>query len=324
MSAVPDPAGAANVLLVRPLRAEELDMADRVRRLAFGTFLGLPDPLAFRGDTNPVRTRYLADPAGSFVAEADGEVVGSNFAVDWGSVGFFGPLSVHPDRWDRGIARRLVEAALDAFARRGTEHVGLFTFAHSPKHIALYQKYGFWPRYITAITGKPVGAGGVGSGWSTYSTLPVAEQESALAACRALADAVHPGLDLGREIAATARHGFGETVLLTDADALAGFAVCHCGPGTEAGGGVCYVKFGAARPGPGAEGVFGRLLDACESLAAARGLARLVAGVNTARREAYRALLARGFRAEVQGLAMDRPDEAGYNRPGIYVLDDWR
>ena len=51
---------------------------------------------------------------------------------------------------------------------------------------------------------------------------------------------------------------------------------------------------------------------------------RLVAGVNTSRREAYRAMLACGFRTDVQGLAMDRPDEAGYNRPGVYVIDDWR
>lgn len=318
-------ARAADGVLVRPLQAEELDEADRIRRLAFGTFLGLPDPLAFRGDARPVRTRYLADPAGSFAAEVDGALVGTNFVVDWGSVGFFGPLSVHPDLWDRGIARCLVEAVLDEFARRGTRHVGLFTFAQSPKHIALYQKYGFWPRYVTAIAGKPVGPRGPGGGWAAYSALPADGQRTILQECRALADAVHPGLDVAPEIAATARHGFGETVLLAGAGGnLAGFAVCHSGPGTEAGSGSCYIKFGAVRPGPGARDSFARLLDACEALAAVQGLARLVAGVNTARRGAYRALLARGFRTEVQGLAMDRPDEVGYNRPGAYLIDDWR
>ena len=66
------------------------------------------------------------------------------------------------------------------------------------------------------------------------------------------------------------------------------------------------------------------MLGSCEPLARARGLALLVAGDNTARREAYRRLLARGFRTDVLGLAMDRPDEAGYNRPDAYVIDDWR
>lgn len=325
MGAAPGTAIAADDVLVRPMRAEDLPAADRVRRLAFGTFLGLPDPLAFRGDASPVRTRYLADPEASFAAELDGELVGSNFAVAWGSVGFFGPLSVRPDLWDRGIARRLIEAALATFARRGTRHVGLFTFAHSPKHSALYQKYGFWPRYITAIMGKPVGQADPQVEWAAYSVLPADQQQASLAECRALTNAVYPGLDLGLEIEATARHGFGETVLLSDGgDGLAGFAVCHCGPGTEAGSGSCYVKFGMVQPGPGADELFARLLGACEELAVGRGLARLVAGVNTARREAYGGLLARGFRTEMHGLAMDRPDEACYNRPGVYVIDDWR
>ena len=47
--------------------------------------------------------------------------------------------------------------------------------------------------------------------------------------------------------------------------------------------------------------------DACEQMAAKRGLARLFAGVNSARQEAYRQMLARGFRTEIQGVVMSRP-----------------
>ena len=32
---------------VGPLKASELKEADRIVRLAFGTFLGMPDPMAF-------------------------------------------------------------------------------------------------------------------------------------------------------------------------------------------------------------------------------------------------------------------------------------
>jgi hypothetical protein len=35
------------------------------------------------------------------VAEADGDVVGSVFATRWGAFGFFGPLTVHIELWDR-------------------------------------------------------------------------------------------------------------------------------------------------------------------------------------------------------------------------------
>jgi hypothetical protein len=51
---------------------------------------------------------------------------------------------------------------------------------------------------------------------------------------------------------------------------------------------------------------------------------KLLAGVNMARHEAYRHLVARGFRTEVQGVTMHRHNDPGYCRPGVYVLDDWR
>jgi hypothetical protein len=86
---------------IRPLLERDLAAADRIFRLAFGTSLGLPDPLQFAGDSDWVRTRWLADPSTALAAELDGELVGSNFVTGWGSVGFFGPLSVRPDLWDR-------------------------------------------------------------------------------------------------------------------------------------------------------------------------------------------------------------------------------
>ena len=54
------------------------------------------------------------------------------------------------------------------------------------------------------------------------------------------------------------------------------------------------------------------------------GLGRVTAGVSLACRAAYRRLLERGFRTEIQGVAMHRPDDAGYHRPEALVLDDWR
>ena len=50
----------------------------------------------------------------------------------------------------------------------------------------------------------------------------------------------------------------------------------------------------------------------------------LAAGVNTARHEAYRQMLGRGFHTDLLGVAMSKPNEAGYNRPGVYVIDAWR
>ena len=50
----------------------------------------------------------------------------------------------------------------------------------------------------------------------------------------------------------------------------------------------------------------------------------MVAGCNTGRKLAYALMRGRGFRAEMVGVAMHRPDQPGYNRPEIFVIDDWR
>jgi hypothetical protein len=154
--------------------------------------------------------------------------------------------------------------------------------------------------------------------------VPGDQRAGYLNACRSLTDAIYEGLDLDREIRAVDTQGIGDTVLLWDDAGLVGLAVCHCGSGSEAGSRTCYIKFGAVRPGPKAASAFDWLLAVCETLAAAQGLSRLVAGVNTSRHEAYVKMLARGFRTELVGVAMQRPNEPAYNRPGVYVIDDWR
>lgn len=325
MEVQPQPAGTTKLdISVRPLQENDLAAADHIMRLAFGTFLGLPEPTAFMGDAGYVRTRWRADPSAAFAAKVGGEFVGSNFATNWGSVGFFGPLTIRPDLWDRGVGKRLMEPIMECFDKWGTKHAGLFTFAHSQKHVGLYRKFGFWPRFLTAIMSKPVEQTGRELRWTRFSEVPEAEREGMLLACRQLTDAIYEGLDVGPEVRAVAHQRLGDTVLLWDDGRLAGLAVCHCGPGTEAGSGACYVKFGAVRLSPTAGQDFDRLLDACEEMAAEKGLSRLAAGVNTARHEAYRQMLERGFRTDLQGVAMQRLNEPGYNRPGVYLIDDWR
>jgi hypothetical protein len=138
----------------------------------------------------------------------------------------------------------------------------------------------------------------------------------------ALTNAISGWTSRGKSARACARAR--ETVLIWREGELAGFAVCHCGPGTEAGDEKCYVKFGAVRSAPSSSALFEQLLDACEALAATRGASRIEAGVNLSRPEAYRKMLERGFRTDIQGVTMHRPNEPGYSLPGVYVIDDWR
>ena len=296
--------------------------ADRIMRVAFGTFIGLPEPASFMGDASYVPNRWKADPESAFTAIADGKVVGSAFAARWGSVGFFGPVSVTPELWDAGVGRRLMQPILGLFDKWRVSHAGLFTFAHSPKHVGFYQSLGFWPGALTCVMARPVSA--TNASWRALSEVSAAGRAACVEDCRRVADAQYAGLDLASEIASTAQLGLGDTLVIDDDAGVKGFAVCQVGPHTEAGSGACYVKFAAVQPGTDAGQRFEHLLDACSAFAAARGAKVLLAGVSTARHDAYRLLLARGFRTVLQGLAMHRPNESAYSRPDRFVIDDWR
>jgi GNAT superfamily N-acetyltransferase len=307
---------------IRPLVEGDLAQADRVFRLAFGTEFGLPEPMAFRGDAEMVRTRWRADREGALGAFRGSELVGSSFAARRGSFGLFGPLTVRPDCWSHGIGSRLLEPTIALFDAWKLRQTALFTFPQSPKHVGLYQKFGFWPQHLTAVMSKPVEPHPLQG--VLFSELDNDERAACLAECAALTASLLAGLDLESELRSIHAQRLGDTLLLRDGASLEGFAACHMGKGSEAGSKTAYIKFGAVRPGGHAPGLFDRLLTACEALAARHGCTQLVAGTNTARHVAYRKMLERGFRSFLHGVAMQRPNDAGYNRPGCLVIDDWR
>jgi GNAT superfamily N-acetyltransferase len=310
---------------IRPLTEADLPQARRICCAAFGTFLGAPDPENFWADRDYVYGRFGAEHVASFAAEKDGQLVGSNFATRWGSVGFFGPNTIRPEQQGAGGGKALTEAVSNQFERWGVTHAGLCTFPQSPMRIALYGKFGFRARFLTPIMAVPSRTAGDPGRCSRYSKLPEGDRPAVEVACRELTDMLYDGLDLGAEIRTVAARGLGDTLLLwKGASRLAGFAVCQWGPASEAGADCCYVKFGAVRPEAGDAGHFDALLDGCSSLATAVGMPNLLAGVNLAREEAYMRMLAYGFRAEIQVVTMHRPNDAAYSRPGLYVLDDWR
>lgn len=306
---------------IRPLTERDLDAADHIMRVAFGTFLGVPDPPTFFGDAQFVRTRFRAAPENAWAAELDGRVVGSVFAARWGSFGWLGPLTTHPDVWDTGVGGLLVGPVLAALDRWEVSQGALFTFPDSLKHIGLYQRRGFWPRFLVALLAKPVAP--VDAAYETFAG--AADSIAALDEIRELTGTVFPGLELDVEVLSCAAQRLGDTVLVRRDGRLEGFAVCHTGAGSEGGSGDCFVKFGAVPRGPEAPARFAALLDACEAYAGSAGATRLTAGVNTGRLDAYRLLLERGFRATRMGLSMLlRPEEPSFDGPEQYVIDDLR
>jgi GNAT superfamily N-acetyltransferase len=311
-------------ILVRALRESDLPDAETIVRYAFGTFRGISNLQTYATDREFVWSRWQADPTCAFAAECEGQLAGTNFGVRWGTVGFFGPLAIRPALWDRGIGQHLIEPVVARLEALEVRHIGLYTFAESSKHVNLYQKFGFWPRFLTAYMSLPVTRQPVALRWSRYSAASEQERAHHLELSRALSEELYDGLDLRSAIRSGVDQAVGDTVFLWDGDRLVGFAIGRFGPRSEAGAGACLIKFGAVRAGPNAARHFDQLLNGCACMAADVDLSRLWVGINTSRYGAYRQLLARGFRTEIQGVTMHRPNESGYDRDDAYIIDDWR
>lgn len=236
---------------IRPLQQQDLPSADQICHLSFGTAAGLAHPLEMFGDAGYMHRWHLPSGLG-IAAEQDGQIIGTNFLNRWGSLGTFGPLTVHPDFWNQGIASQLMAATMEQFTQWQTPTLGFFTSSNSPKHLWFYSKFGFSPAYLTTVLTKAVEPTLVHH-VQRYSSLAPDQQHEVLQACSALTDALYEGLNVEAEIQLAQAHRLGETLLLWDDEGLAAFAICHYGAGSEGGSDNCYVKFGAARPGPQVE-----------------------------------------------------------------------
>src|SRR5258708_40326108 len=189
---------------MRRIEPQDVHAADRVHRLAFGTFFGLPDPTKFRGDAEVIRTRAAADAAVVLVAEQDGQIIGSALGMDWGSVFIVGPVTVHPEQWSRGVARLLMAEMDRLIPARPVTLTGLFTHPASTKHVRPYERYGFVPQFINGVRSNPAEPAAPGGAPSLYSALSPTAREETLQACRRLTARVYPVLDLTRALLALA------------------------------------------------------------------------------------------------------------------------
>jgi len=315
-------------IIIRHMAEEDLSEADRIIRLAFGTFMGHDNPEDYRSDARYANPRYNADPSASFVAESNGKIIGSNFGLHWGSVGIFGPLTIHPEYWNKGIGSKLMEPVMKCFEEWNVTHSGAMTFANSPKHINLYRKFGYHPRFLIPFMSKKIEPKSIIPNtkftWVKYSECKE-NQDKYLDGCKQVANTVYPGLDLELEIKAVNKMDFGETIIIfNEKKEIAGFAICHCGINTEAGNDKCYVKFGAVKSNSDAQSNFVNLLNACEELAVTNSLSILTGGVNAGRYNAYQSMLNQNFSIDFLGVSLHQPNNDAFNIADRYVIDDWR
>jgi predicted N-acetyltransferase YhbS len=290
--------------VIRAMTADDLPAVSSVTSAAFGALPAQASGEAPAEQIVPAPffgARFTADPGGCFVAvrEQDpGRVAGALISLARGTLGWFGPLAVHPDAQRSGIGGKLVAACLDSWRRRGVRLMGLETFRDSPFHVRFYRKMGFRPS-----------CSGIGYRvqLARASMMPAGVRIEGRVPDLSF---LYPGLDVSGEAAATARCGTGH--VLTTGD---GIAIVHL----ESTAGMGLVPFLAAAT----RDSFERLLGAAEHLSRERGKTSLLTRASSSSWTTMDMLKVRGYQAEGLMMRMKAGENPDYDHTSSYYLDNW-
>jgi ribosomal protein S18 acetylase RimI-like enzyme len=135
-----------DALTIRPMQPADLDFAAQCT--------------AREGWASETRAEfesfYAYDPAGCFLAEAEGQRIGICVATSYGVAGFVGELIVVPQRRGQGVGHRLLERAIAYLHSRGTQSIFLDGVTAA---VPLYERLGFRKvcrslRFAGAIAGR--------------------------------------------------------------------------------------------------------------------------------------------------------------------------
>jgi len=332
-----DSQGRSPLIKIRRVRKGDLSKVRDVMEQAFGDFFERQvgtRPRQVFGGAQYVHHRWLMEPWGCFVAEeGDGKIVGAAVAVMWGTIGLVGPMAVLTNYQNQDIGQQLLTACQEFFDENKATLQGVCTYPYSPKHLILYQKFGYRPKGLVVITGKPLDRREIvhatrnakpGLAIRRYSTLEEAKKKQAMQKIRRMTNAFWRGMDLGKEVEIVDGLTLGDTLLLEKGREVIGFAVCHLPPNSEAPHGCAYVKFLAIDPRQRKPEHLHALLGAVEEMAGAAQLQRVVAPAYTYYWTAYQTLLERGYHVDFTMVRMKRGKQEDYEDPSDLVLDDWR
>jgi GNAT superfamily N-acetyltransferase len=139
------------------------------------------------------------------VAEVDGQVVGSNFLWENGTIAGVGPITIDPAAQNVAVGRRLMEDVLQRARERGIAGVRLVQAAYHNRSLALYTKLGFDTREpLSNLQGEAIEQQIPG-----YAVRSATEED--LDACNKLCLKVH-GHDRGPELLEAIRQGTANVV----------------------------------------------------------------------------------------------------------------
>jgi predicted N-acetyltransferase YhbS len=333
-----DPQGRLPKVQIRRVRKGDLAKVKDVLEQSFGDLLerqlGTRPRQAFNG-AQYVHHRWLMEPWGCFVAEEDNaKIVGAVLAVTWGTLGLLGPVAVLTHYHNQTIAQQLIRAAQEFFEENKASLHGLVTYPHSAKHLALFHKFGYKPKSLTAIMSRALDRSGARpilprppKGALTvrrYSGLEETKKKAALGRFHRITNAIYRGMDLAKEVEIVDGLALGDTLLLERGADLVGFAVYHTPGVSEAPSGALYVKYLAIDPRHRKAEHLEQFVTSIEDLAHEQGLPRVILPVHLRYWLAYSTLVKCGYQVDLTMVRMQKGKPEDYEDPADLVLDDWR
>jgi GNAT superfamily N-acetyltransferase len=270
---------------------------------------------------NPAIWRYAIEDAGDGALVWDderGKVAAFNIVHQSGAEGWMGPLCVRPDQQGLGLGKVIVQQGVARLRSAGARVIGLETMPRTMDNIGFYSGLGFVPGALTVTLTLEAALGDLSP--VLLSRLSSQDRVAAMEACRALTDRVAPGYDFTRELELTDRHALGDTVVLGDPYAPAGFALFHTAPLVE---GRTRDEVRVLKLVLEARESLPQLLGALSDVARRSGTRHVAIRLQGEYTEAYCTLVALGARVRWTDLRMS-VHGAGERVPGRgMVLSNW-
>jgi hypothetical protein len=209
------------------------------------------------------------------------------------------------------------------------------TYPSSPKHLALFHKFGYKPKMLTAIMSRaleggtaraaaPAKGGRVALTVRRFSALEEARKKIALGRVNRIVAAIYRGMALSKEIEIVDGLALGDTLLLERGRDIVGFAVYHVPGVSEAPAGALYVKFLALDTTARRPEHLEQFVGLLEEAALERGLSRVILPVYLRYWLAYSTLVRCGYQVDVTLVRMQKGKGEDYEDASHLVLDDWR
>jgi GNAT superfamily N-acetyltransferase len=263
-------------LRIAPIREDHIQEAQRLAQRVWEDVLrkDLGWKIDYPLKPEIVFKAYLGmDPGGCLAAWCGEVMVGAAYAHAWGDVGWIGPMEVDPSWQGRGVGSTLLVEAERYLRHEGCVQVGLEAMAERKVNLSFYEGRGYQQVAPAPFFERKLD--GMIENTPHVRRMHQEDLPTMISDLRDLCAAIHPGLDLIREVRVTLSSGLGKVLVHDDGlDGVAGLAIVQTEGVKRLGGHL--LRLLAVNPTlPHRRKITSDLLAATEGISNEEGVGRL-------------------------------------------------